>query len=238
MSEPSERTPARRGGNMADVCPLRRGAEGAEMTVCVCVCVCVRARILGWVRVQAVMTPGQKHIPALVSPSTRPFPTSVDSTAVTQYREKWDMSRVITAAYPSFHRPIRAKQIPSHRVGASRALHDTLEARLSESACDGEEEEEYVFVYKENKNIKNCGIEAILYGTKFCKSLCKVCHSCRYTSLYGTPHGIFRLALPDFTTGLVIGPVLFSVAGSMPALVPGQSHCSFRAWGAPRVGTS
>ncbi|KAJ8890851.1 hypothetical protein PR048_010360 [Dryococelus australis] len=41
---------------------------------------------------------------------------------------------------------------------------------------------------------------AILHGTRFRKSLCRVCHSCRYTGLYGTRHGIFRLALPDFIT--------------------------------------
>ncbi|KAJ8877417.1 hypothetical protein PR048_021871 [Dryococelus australis] len=41
-----------------------------------------------------------------------------------------------------------------------------------------------------------------------------VCHSCRYTGLYITSHGIFHLALPDFITGLAIGPVLFSVADS------------------------
>ncbi|KAJ8870321.1 hypothetical protein PR048_029342 [Dryococelus australis] len=68
----------------------------------------------------------------------------------------------------------------------------------------------------------------------FRKSLCKICHSCRYTGLYGTRHGIFRLAQPDFITGLVIGPVLFSATGSVPALVPGRSHCRFRAQGAPR----
>ncbi|KAJ8894971.1 hypothetical protein PR048_000279 [Dryococelus australis] len=73
-------------------------------------------------------------------------------------------------------------------------------------------------------------VKAILHGTTFRKSLCKVCHSCRHTGLYGTRHGIFRLAPPDFIAGLVIGPVLFSVAGSIiPALVLGQSHCSFRA---------
>ncbi|KAJ8867822.1 hypothetical protein PR048_031627 [Dryococelus australis] len=53
-------------------------------------------------------------------------------------------------------------------------------------------------------------LKAILHGTRFHKSLCKVCHNCRYTGLYGTRHGIFRLALLDFITGLVIGPVLFS----------------------------
>ncbi|KAJ8878375.1 hypothetical protein PR048_018952 [Dryococelus australis] len=67
-------------------------------------------------------------------------------------------------------------------------------------------------------------VKSILHGT-----LCKVCHSCRYTGLYGTRHGIFRLALTDFITGLVIGPVLFSAAGYIPALVPDQSHCSFKA---------
>ncbi|KAJ8877356.1 hypothetical protein PR048_021810 [Dryococelus australis] len=72
-------------------------------------------------------------------------------------------------------------------------------------------------------------LQAILHGTRFRKSLCKVCHSCRYTGLYGTRHGIVCLALPDFITGLEIGPALFSVAGSIPALVPGQPHCSFKA---------
>ncbi|KAJ8865823.1 hypothetical protein PR048_033345 [Dryococelus australis] len=59
---------------------------------------------------------------------------------------------------------------------------------------------------------------AMLHGTRFRKSYC------HYTGLYGTRHGVFLLALPDFITGLVIGPVLFFVAGSIPALVPGQSH--------------
>ncbi|KAJ8878604.1 hypothetical protein PR048_019185 [Dryococelus australis] len=31
-------------------------------------------------------------------------------------------------------------------------------------------------------------LKAILHGTRFRNSLCKVCHSCRYTSLCGTPH--------------------------------------------------
>ncbi|KAJ8893944.1 hypothetical protein PR048_006545 [Dryococelus australis] len=35
--------------------------------------------------------------------------------------------------------------------------------------------------------------------------------------------------------GLVIGHVLFFVVGSIPAFVPGQSHRSFRAYGAPRA---
>ncbi|KAJ8886044.1 hypothetical protein PR048_012250 [Dryococelus australis] len=77
-------------------------------------------------------------------------------------------------------------------------------------------------------------VKAILHGTRFRKSLCKVCHSCCYTGLYGIRHGIFRLAQPDFITGLEIGLVLFSVAGSIPALVRCHSHCSFRAQGVPR----
>ncbi|KAJ8892309.1 hypothetical protein PR048_004889 [Dryococelus australis] len=48
-------------------------------------------------------------------------------------------------------------------------------------------------------------LKAILHGIIFRKSLCKVCHSCRYTGVYGTRHGIFHLALPDFITGLVVG---------------------------------
>ncbi|KAJ8866651.1 hypothetical protein PR048_032512 [Dryococelus australis] len=63
------------------------------------------------------------------------------------------------------------------------------------------------------------------------ETFCEVRHSGRYTGLHGTRGGIFRLPLPDFITGLVIGPVLFSAACSIPALVPGLSHCSFRALG-------
>ncbi|KAJ8888765.1 hypothetical protein PR048_008257 [Dryococelus australis] len=65
--------------------------------------------------------------------------------------------------------------------------------------------------------------KAILHGTRFRKSLCKVCHRCRYTSLYGIRHGIFRLVLPDFIKGLVIGPVIFSGSRTWPITLQFQS---------------
>ncbi|KAJ8887622.1 hypothetical protein PR048_013839 [Dryococelus australis] len=72
-------------------------------------------------------------------------------------------------------------------------------------------------------------VKAILHDTRFRKSLFKVRHSGRYTGYSGTRHGISRLVRPDFVPGLVIGHVLFFVAGSTPAIVPGQSRCIFRA---------
>ncbi|KAJ8888245.1 hypothetical protein PR048_007732 [Dryococelus australis] len=67
----------------------------------------------------------------------------------------------------------------------------------------------------------------------FVKACAKSAKAAVIPALYGIRHGIFRLALPDFITGLVIGAVLFFVEGSIPVLVPGQSYCSFRAPGTP-----
>ncbi|KAJ8872419.1 hypothetical protein PR048_026023 [Dryococelus australis] len=73
------------------------------------------------------------------------------------------------------------------------------------------------------------GLKAKLHDARFRISLRKVRHRGQYRGWCGTRHGISRLVRPDFVPGLVIGHVLFSVAGSIPVLVPGQSNCSFRA---------
>ncbi|KAJ8897163.1 hypothetical protein PR048_002509 [Dryococelus australis] len=61
---------------------------------------------------------------------------------------------------------------------------------------------------------------AILLGTRFRKSSCKVCHSCRYTGLYGPRHGIFRLARPDFIPACI--------APGIPDPVPGIAEACTR----------
>ncbi|KAJ8867972.1 hypothetical protein PR048_031781 [Dryococelus australis] len=57
-------------------------------------------------------------------------------------------------------------------------------------------------------------IKAILHDTRFRRSLCKVCHSGRYTGYHGTRHVISRLQRPDFvqsTEGLFSGISRFPV---------------------------